>query len=220
MLRLLFWGLLLVNGVLFAMHRGHLDNWLPEAREPARMAAQVNADKIKIVSAKAALTTSPAAAAKAEVIACTEIGNFDEAEARRFESRVVSLSLGDKLGRRNVPDAVRHIVYIPPQAGKDGADKKVVELRKLGIKDFFVIQDSSALRWGISLGIFKTEEAAGAHLAGLNQKGVRSARVGVQNLGSNKVAFQLRRIDAGAKLEVDKIKADFPNQELRECVTE
>ena len=220
MLRLLFWGLLLLNGVLFAMHQGYLETGLTEAHEPARMAAQLNADKIKLVSAAAALTAPVPAAAKVEVVACTEIGNFDEAEAKRFESRIAGLAFGDKPVRRNVPDAKRHIVYIPPQAGKEGADKKVAELRNLGIKDFFVIQDNSALRWGISLGIFKTEAAAGVHLAALNQKGVRSARLGVQNFGSNQVAIQLRQIDAGAKLELDKIKADFPNQEVRDCVTE
>lgn len=219
MLRLFFWGLLLLNGVLFAMHRGHLDSWLPEVREPARMAAQLNADKIKLVSASAALTAPVATAAKAEIVACIEIGNFDEAEARRFETRIASLPFGgDKAARRNVPETVRHIVYIPPLGGKDGADKKVAELRKLGIKDFFVIQDNSALRWGISLGIFKSEEAANAHLDGLGQKGVRSARLGVQNLGSSKAAFQLRQLDSGAKLELDKIKAEFPNQDTRDCV--
>jgi hypothetical protein len=228
MLKLLFWGLLLANGVLFAFHQRYLDSWLPEAREPTRMAKQLNADKIKLISASAALaapvpapeSAAASAVVKEEVLACTEIGNFNEVEAKRFETRLSNLSLSDKPTRRNIQDVSRHIVYIPPQGGKEGADKKVAELRNLGIKDFFVIQDSSALRWGISLGIFKTEEAARAQLAAVSKKGVRSARLGVQNAASNKVVFQLRQLDAGTKRNLDNIKADFPNQEIRDCVTE
>jgi hypothetical protein len=90
-------------------------------------------------------------------------------------------------------------------------------LRNLGVTDFYVIQDSSEQRWGISLGIFKSEEAARAHLATLAQKGIRSARIVDYKVPSNKIAFQLRDLDVNAKGNLDKIKADFPRQESRSC---
>ncbi len=87
----------------------------------------------------------------------------------------------------------------------------------MGIEDFYVIQEGADLKWGISLGIFKSEEAARAHLTALHQKGVRSARVGPYAATSTKIAFQLRELDASAKNGLEKIKADFKGIELRSC---
>ncbi len=235
MLKLLFATLLLANAGLFAYQQGYLETLLPEGREPGRLAGQINADKIKLISASAATAAAPppaspsveepvlepvvaaAAVKNKEALGCTEIGNFDAADAKRFETRLAGLSLGDRLSRRNAKEAPRHMVYIPSQGDKEGADKKAGELRRLGITDFYVIQESGELHWGISLGIFKTEESARAHLASLTQKGVRTARLGLHNMPSNKVIFQVRSLDAAAKGELDKIKADFPGQEMRTC---
>ena len=237
MLKLLFATLLLANAGLFAYQQGYLETLLPAGHEPARLGSQFNADKIKLIPASAANAPPPpppavsaaqeepvlepvlaaAAAKNKEALSCTEIGNFEPADARRFETRLAALSLGDRLSRRNAQEGARHMVYIPSQTDKEGAEKKAGELRRLGIKDFYVIQESGELHWGISLGIFKTEEAARAHLATLSQKGVRSARLGVHRTPSNKVAFQLRLLDATAKSALDKIKTDFPGQEIRAC---
>ena len=235
MSKFLFFCLLLANGALFAYHQGLFDNAFPDRREPARLANQLNADKLKLITASAAAAAAVPSTAPVplpepdwpivvkksnDVIACTEIGNFEPADADRFEMRLASLALGGRLSRRTVQEIARHMVYIPPLGGKDAADKKAVELRKLGITDFYVIQDGQALRWGISLGIFKTEETARVHLASMIQKGVRTARLGLQNATSNKVAFKLRQLDAAARDSLDLIKADFPAQEVRACEAE
>lgn len=232
MLKLLFALLLLANAGLFAYQQGYLEALLPDGREPARLSGQINPDQIKLISADAARAKlvvpdepeaepAPAVAATAQpALSCTEVGNFEAADAKRFETRLAALSLGDKLSRRTVQEVARHMVYIPPQGDKEGADKKANELRRLGIKDFYVIQDTGELHWGISLGIFKTEEAARAHLAALGQKGVRSARLGLHNVTANKIAFQIRGLDQHAKGVLDKIKTDFPAQEIRTCAAE
>lgn len=154
----------------------------------------------------------------AGIMACTEVGNFDAPEAKRFEARLASLALGERVKRRPVQDAARHIVYIAPLGSKEAADKKAGELKRLGVDDFFIIQDNSTLQWGISLGVFKTEEAARKQLADLQKKGVRSARIGDHGMSVGKFAFQLRALDAAAKNGLEKIKADFPKQEIRTCV--
>jgi len=146
-----------------------------------------------------------------------EVGNFDATEAKRFETQLASLSLGNRLTRNQTQENARYMVYIPPLANKDMADKKAAELKRMGIEDFFVIQDHSALQWGISLGIFKSEEAARNHLAALNKKGVHSARVNAHNSATDKIVFQLRGLDAPARNSLNKIKSNFPHQELREC---
>ncbi len=158
-----------------------------------------------------AVSEGPAAAQ----LACTEIGDFNLEDARRFETQLAGAALAERASRRVLREAVSYVVHIPPQAGKEGADKKTAELRGLGVTDSYIIQDNSPLRWGISLGVFKTEEGARAHLASLTLKGVRSARILTRNAGT--VAIQLRDLDAGMKAKLDAIKREFPKQEERAC---
>lgn len=233
MLKILFGLLLAINGGLFAYQQGWLAPLQSPSREPSRLKQQLHPEQLKLVplpeSAPVSSTTSsastPAAAspvagtqqataASAAAGTCAEIGNFDATDAQRFESRLAALSLGDRVTRRAIADSARHIVYIPPLGNREAAERKAAELRKFGVEDFFIIQDNSALQWGISLGVFKTEEAANNQLAMLNKKGVRSARVG----GGNRIAFQLHDIDAATRGSIDSIKADFPRLQWRECV--
>ncbi|MBV8666605.1 MAG: SPOR domain-containing protein [Burkholderiaceae bacterium] len=231
MLKFLFWTLLAANLGLFAYQQGYLNPLFPDGREPARLAQQVHADKIRLIPANAAGSTAapspattgaaetPAAAAAAPsstpILACVEIGDFDSVGAKRFETQLVPLALGNRLSKHDVQDA-RNIVYIPSQGSKEGADKKAGELRHLGINEFYVMQDAGEFRWAISLGVFKTEEAARAQLAVLTQKGVHSAKLGTRSAAA-KFAYQLRDLDAAGKAGFDKLALDFPAVAQRDC---
>ncbi len=167
--------------------------------------------------APAQSTAAPTAAKPPPPVACTEIGEFSLIEAKRIEPRLAALALGDRQSRRNVRDVASYIVFIPPQGTKAGTDKKVAELKQMGVTNYFVIQDNSPLRTGISLGVFKSEAAAKAHLANLNRKGVRSARIGARSVSTSRVAYQLRDLDAAAMQSLNQILSGFPNQKKRDC---
>jgi hypothetical protein len=232
MLKFFFLILLLANGLLFAFHQGHLESLFPSGREPARTGNQLNADKFKLMPApvkavSASASTSAAAASpepalagverKQNLLACTEIGNFTAAEAKRFEARVAGSAVSGNMSRRTVEETSSHMILIPPQESKEGAEKKAGELRRLGITDFYIIPDNTDQRWGISLGIFKTEEAARVRLAALIQQGVQSARLIEQKIPLTRVAFQLRNLDGESQSVFDKVKLEFPRQEVRLC---
>lgn len=241
MLRLLFWILIAANGALLTFRLGYLDTLLPAKSEPQRMAQQLNADKIKLIPASspvasASVTAPPSTQVPAsetavtapapvpappdapqKLVACTEVGDFSAGSTKKFEARLAALSLGDRQTRRNIQEIASHMVYIPPQSSKEGADKKAGELKNLGVTKFFIIQDNSRLRWGISLGVFKTEAAARKYLAELNKQGVRSARIGARSVTSGKVAYVLRDLDPPSLKSLDKIMADFPEQKAHEC---
>lgn len=236
MLNFVFFLLLLANGVLFAFHQGYLETVSPSGHEPERMKNQLNADKIKLIAPISSLATpaaAPSGPAETAVsdaqsgnanetavpkTACVEIGNFTASEARRFEAQLTSLPSVGKPTRLEVAEPSSHMVLIPSQNDKAGADKKVAELRTLGVTDYYVLQDppNPELRWGVSLGIFKSEEAARAYLAQMSQKGVRSARLIEYKTPMKKFAFQLQ---AGSQTSagIDKLKAAFPNQQVRNC---
>lgn len=273
MLKFIFWTLLLINGALFGYHQGYLDSLIPSGREPARLAQQLNADKIRLLPANAKATNAnatdhpaavkpadnpadpaagqpaakadttdaatpatamdaasaamaetktdagapPAADKKPELLACTEIGNFSEADAGRFEARLAALMPDARLSRRLIREASSYMVFIPPQGSKESADRKVEQLRSLGVTDFYVIQDQSDMRWGVSLGIFSSEESAKKRLEQLKQQGVRTARIGARSTIS-RVAVQLRALDAAGREKLVTIKADFPQQQQRNCL--
>lgn len=186
-------------------------------------AAAVAAGTAAASPAPAAVTTpsaatAPAVATAATAASCVEIGNFDAADARRFDQLLTPLALGDRVTRRAIQEkSERHMVFIPPLPDKESAERKAGELRRLGIQDFYVIQDNSDLRFGISLGMFKTEEAARQHLVDLTRQGVRTARVATRPGPAAKTAFQLRGLDTAAQSAVERIRRGFPALESRAC---
>jgi hypothetical protein len=246
MLKFLFWTLLLANAGLAAYQFGYLDTLLPNGHEPGRLGQQIQPDRLRLVPAPppeppppaiqpapestpdsasradpqaaaggAAATGLVAATGAAPVPACLEVGNFNQEEAQRFIAGLGNL--GARTQQRTVQEAASHMVYMPPQGDREGAERKAGELHRLGVADFFIIQDNSSLRWGISLGVFKTEEAARTHLARLNQKGVRTARIGQRSAMATQVAFQFRGLDHAGKGALEQAKAGFGRQELKEC---
>lgn len=220
MLRFFFWSLLTLNGLLLALNFGWLGNWTLETHEPERLKLQHHVEQLQQISASAAIApVEPEPVSKPETIACLEVGNFAQADAARIEDKLKQLALGERQSRINVVDVANHMVYIPSLGSKEGADKKAGELRRLGIADFFIVQDQSSLRWGISLGVFKTEEAAKLHLNNLSNKGVRSARIGPRQVSTSKFAYQLRALSPEEKSRFDDIKSEFPAQETHSCQT-
>jgi hypothetical protein len=163
--------------------------------------------------------TSSAAVDAPAATACLEVDGFGAAEARRFEARLAQFGLGERLSRKDLggTEPTSHMVYIPPQGSKDAADRKAAELKNLGVDNYFIINDSSALKWGISLGVFKSEAGAEALLATLVKQGVHSARVAPRGGQPAKVEFQLRAIDAATKAKVEEIAGSFAATDTRAC---
>ena len=229
MLKFIFWSLVAINAALFAYGKGYLGHFSGNEREPERMLKQLNAGKLAIISADKANDASAATAAAAsaaasakpapEVLACVEIGSFVLADARRFETQLAPLNLGDRQSRHNLPgsEVSSYIVYMPPQGSKEGADKKAGELRGLGVTNYFIMSDNSPLRWGISLGVFKTEGAAQNQLAALMKQGVRTARIAPRMSGSKLLAFQFRDVDTELKARLEQLRAGYPNAESHAC---
>jgi cell division septation protein DedD len=217
-LKFIFWCLLCMNGLLLAYSQGVLGNFKGNEREPARIKNQLNTDKLVPLPAAPAIAAAPPAV-KAEALACFEIGNFAQAEARRFEARLAPLDLGERQSRQSVAslEVTSYMVIIPPQGSKEAADRKAGELKALGVTNFFIMSDNSPLKWAISLGVFKSEAAAQSLLATLNKEGVHSARVSPRGAQTSKLAFQFRGVDAAARSKIDDIAGAFPALETRAC---
>ncbi|MGK5046170.1 SPOR domain-containing protein [Janthinobacterium sp. GB4P2] len=226
MLKFVFWLLAGVNLLVLAIGQGYLGSFRTETREPARLKNQLQAGKLTLLTQEQATApaaeegaTAAAAPAPPPSYACTEVGNFLLADGRRFEAQVAALDLGDRQSRRNVAgqEISSYMVYIPPQGSKEGADRKAGELKQLGVTNYFIMNEGSPLRWGISLGVFKSETSAQSQLASLNKQGVHSARIAPRYSASKQLAYQFRDLDAATRTQLERIKTQFPDQELRNC---
>ena len=188
---------------------------------------QVEAERIKLVRAgdrppaekpSAPAKAAPPAApitATATPAACLEWGNFAGPGIARAELALAELQLAPGQIERVVLEAGGYWVHIPPLKNKSEADRKVRELRDLGVTEFFVVQDAGQWRNAISLGIFRSEEAAQVFLAGLKQRGVRSAIAARRENFLKQVAFYVREPSEAAIARLTLIQQDFPGSELK-----
>lgn len=97
--------------------------------------------------------------------------------ARSLQAEIVQGNPGLKVVLPQAKDADDFWVYIPPRANRAAAEKKLEELRQIGIDDAFLIQEAGPHQFAISLGLFRSEEQALQHLSRLGKQGVRSAQV-------------------------------------------
>lgn len=215
-MRALFLLLLAANLALFAWWRYYA---APEAAgDPEPMRRQISPEKIRVVGSEE-LARLPAAKPKAEAPprACLEWGGFALAEAPRAEQALEPLALGARLAQRRTEETAGWWVFIPPQGSRAGALKKTAELKSLGIEEYFVVQDEGAARWAISLGVFRTEEAAKSRLEALRARGVRSAQTGEREAQVAKVWFQVRGAEVPLQAKLRELAQAFPGTELRDC---
>ncbi len=229
MIRTIFWLLLLLNLALFAyMQWGGLLTQDNGALQPP-----LNPEQIKVLgfsppalpspvhpaSAPLALSAPPSAvAASAAALpsaACLEWGEFSGSDLARANERLGSLKLGSMLSQREVEHSIGYWVYIPPPKKHAELDTKIKQLKKLGIKEFFVVQEKGKWHDAISLNIFKTEEMAKKFLDHLKSKGVRGAVMGERQTRLKFTVFSFRNPDAATLSKLVDWQKDFTGIEMR-----
>jgi pyruvate/2-oxoglutarate dehydrogenase complex dihydrolipoamide acyltransferase (E2) component len=239
-LKFVFWILLALNALMFAYAHGYLGSDKGDEREPARVKNQLEPARMKMLTAQqaqaAAATGAPAASAEAAPAApaapapasaapavasnaCTEVGPLSASDERRFDTRLAKLDLGEHQARSTVPyqEVTSRLVYIPGQGSKEAADRKAAELRALGITNFFIISGDSPYKWGISLGLFKSEASAQSMLANLNKQGVHTARIAPRGPVTNRAVYQFRGIDADTRAKIVEIADRYDTADIRDC---
>lgn len=227
MLKFIFWSLLLANAALFAYGQGYLGSFKPSEREPARLKNQLATDRIALVpAARAEAAAAPAAppapapaaaAPDANLVACTEIGNFDAADARRFEEQAAQLGLAAP-GRINVPfmEVTQYMVHIAPQGSRQAAERRAAELAARGVTNYYIMPDTP-LRWGISLGVFKSEAAAQSLRNALARQGIQGVRITGRGPTVNRIALQYRDIEPAMRDQLAELERRYRNVDLRTC---
>lgn len=181
------------------------------------IALQMNADKVRIVPPRPAPAPAPVSASARA--ACIEWGGFGTGEPARAQSALDRLALGGRARRVEVSVTAGYWVFIPPLRSQPALERKVTELRRMGVDEYFPLMDPGRWRYAISLGVFRSEEGAARYLAQLRQKGVRSATVGEREQRVTQTAFLISDPTKEESAQLAALKNEFPGTELRavEC---
>ena len=178
---------------------------LPVGTGNGRGAAQ---DKSSAVAAASAGGGKPAAGA------CLEWGSFAAAELERAQA---------DLGRLGVDSArVRELglvpawwVHVAPLRSREEADRRAREIEATGVRDVQVVADGERWRNSISLGIFRSEEAANAYLTRLREARVRNAAIAQRNDLLRLAALIVIEPPPALVGRIAELKSAHPGTEMR-----
>jgi hypothetical protein len=222
-MRALFLLLVLANLVFFAYAQVARDS----RTDKELLQLQVAPEKIRLLNAEGKLPPEkarpaprkgkPAApkVATTAPAACLEWGVFAGPGVAKAEAALAQLELPAAQIERVVTDASGYWVHMPPQKTRAEADRKVRELNTLGVTELVMVTDPGEWRYAISLGIFRTDEAAQAFLAGLRKQGVRSAVVARRDNFLKQVVFYVREPSPAAAARLTLTQGEFPGSELK-----
>ena len=178
---------------------------------------QINAESIRVLAtgsqAAAQPRTKSAEEGQEASLSCAAWGAFPEGQVMAAEAKLSSFELGARLSRGE-GGASSYLVLILPIQRRADVNRRVEELNRSGVTDQFIINDGE-FRSGISLGYFKTEEAANRHLNSLKAKGVIDAVVRPRLSGSRTVTFLIRDLTNAERARLESMARDFPAVELR-----
>ncbi len=182
----------------------------PAIAPPLPASAPVHAPAVAIVA-----THAPATAPKVAAKTCMEWGEFSGTDLKRATQALDEMKLGDHLAQRTVEYTSGYWVYVPPLKNKAAVNRKIEQLKALGVEDYFVLHEKPRWLNVISLGVFKTEEAAKNYLASLKKKGVHTAKVGERKSKLKFTVFQLNQIDTEQSSKLSKLQKEYENSELK-----
>lgn len=221
-MRTLFWILLLGNAIFFAAMQwggGLVADDRSVQAQPA-----LHEEKIRLSTAPVTEPAEPSVVVaesaptvtKPDTPVCLEWADFSGADLTRATAALSALQLGDKLSQHQVEHAIGYWVYIPPLKNKAAVAQKIAQLKERGIDDYFVVPDAGPWLNAISLGVFKTQEAAQNFLDDLRQtKDIRTARVGERASKFKTTVFVLNGLDAATVGELTEMQKDFPGSILK-----
>lgn len=204
-MRWIFFLLLLANVAFF----GYMQFSGGRSEESLSAHAPLNADKVHLLGIAPPPSAKPAAPQ-----VCLEWGSFANAELEQARQALGKLNLGDKVAVRDMGEHVTYWVLIPPLKSKEDAEKKMAQVKALGVEDVALMPERDKWHNAVSLGVFSSTEAANKYLDEIRKKGVRSAKVETRGKDAKQSLF-VKDASEAVSAELVKIKLDFPGSELK-----
>lgn len=165
-------------------------------------------------SANVKLPSKPASVATA----CYEWSSFNMSRVNEAVNLAEQLNIKTQINQNSVgQENVRYWIYKPPLASAEAAQTKAEELRKLGVDDFFIVQDDPKWRHAISFGVFRDEKLADKLMADLKAKGVRLLIKSTRYGGQGQAVIRLQDVTPTQLANLEKSRTRFPDAVLKEA---
>ena len=192
-MRLAFFLLLLGNLAFYVWSAGYLGG-VRTGHEPERLSQQLQPEKVRIVTQDQAKSDKSLASVDKVSGACRRISGFHGFDGSTVEKAIAAIA-GVSLipnSQQLQPAMTAFSVLIPGLLNQQVADKKIAELRQLGVNEARIDEDSVSGPLVVSLGMFASEKEAQERLGLLARKGVRSARLMLRQHPEQLVSFDVR----------------------------
>tara|TARA_B110000208_G_scaffold191143_1_gene257035 strand:- start:779 stop:1423 length:645 start_codon:yes stop_codon:yes gene_type:complete len=145
---------------------------------------------------------------------CYKWGSFTDANLAAAQEVMARLGLeADVVQESGVKQERRFWIYYPPLATTEKAQAKVEEIKKLGVDELYIVQDSK-WRNAISFGLFSEEPLANNLLKNLRAKGVNHAVKSLRNQGNATSSLVAKSVSAESAVELYKIRPEFVGSEV------
>ena len=178
---------------------------------------EINAAKVTPVRPAATQATAQATtgtAAKQGPRACLEWGSFGAAELDRAQADLARLG-ANKSSARDLGLVPAWWVHVPPLRLREEAERRAREIEETGVSDVRVVSDGERWRNAISLGIFRSEDAANVYLARMKEAKVRNVAVAQRNDLLRLASILIVEPPPTLVARLAELRAAFPGTELR-----
>jgi len=211
-LRGFFILLVLANLLFFAWGQGYFGD-TEEGREPQRLSKQLAPEKLRVAGTLAASAAPPAET-------CRLVGGLSLEEAQRLRVQAGEKAPGLQLAIKPVDEESSYSVLIPALSDRQAAEKKILELKRLGFSDVSLAQDDGPGKFAISLGLFKSAQAANEYLQVLAKRGVRSATMQARRKPATRAQLVVRGQSDLLVKRLPELLAVFPSASVADCPAE
>lgn len=181
--------------------------------EGIRLQQQVQPDKIILLTPQQVAALGPAKVATLANV-CVEWGPLSDGDKARALALLEPLDLTRLISQKKVEVVTNYWVFIPPAANRPAADRRMAELKDLGVKDLLLIE-TGPQRFAIALGAFQTEAAAQAYLNALVAQGVKTAKLGPRAQAVVQTALVVRDPPAPAVMRLKELQAAYPGTDIK-----
>lgn len=198
-MRLAFFVVLLLNAIVAAWLLLQSDAGGAGPRPALRPEA------IRIVPATAPVPPAPVAQTQ-----CLEWSGLEAADLPQVRSALEDAGFGQALVQSGTSD---YWVYIPPFRTRAEAEKKLAELKALGIGEGSVVEEGDQWRHAVSLAAFASAAEAESYLRQLRDKGVKSAKIMERQAPGS--SLTLIRLDEAQRQKLDALQARLGKGSLK-----
>lgn len=209
-MRLLLWFLVLLNVALLIYF--NIDTLVPKV---AVVQQEVNPEKLKLLMDGDFVTLErKTTVAASSANSCYKWGNFTADNLAAAQGVVERLGLESELVEEStVEQGNRFWVYYPPLATVALAQLKAAEIKRLGVGELYIVQDSK-WRNAISFGLFSEEPLAAGLLKELKAQGVRNAVKALRSQGKATSSLIAKNVTSEAAVELYKVRPEFVGTEV------